>query len=140
MNNESITPNPPFPELLGHNSPPDDLQKQVIQLAISTVGIHIADIDDDLEHVAELVSKVKNPNGLNEHIHTVIARLTLVRTKLQYFRERHEGIISCQRRLPPEVLCEIMKWCMPKRASTMMNSENRYSGPTKLSPYGFQVG
>lgn len=78
-------PIPPFPALLTHNHPPSNFEEQSIKQILSSVHQKISRIDVEL------------------------ARLQAVKETLQRFREQQERIVSLVRRIPHEIICEIMK-------------------------------
>lgn len=80
---------PPAPAVLAHNGVPTAVEIQAIQNAISQAETMLATFKDE------------------------IWRLTKAAENVQSFINQHKGAVSPLRRLPNEILGEIMKHCIP---------------------------
>lgn len=80
---------PPSPTLLSHNFPVSDVERHASRSTLAQITAAIARIDGEL------------------------SRLYLAKLRLQQLQHQHELVISPLRRVPDEIIGEIMKHAMP---------------------------
>ncbi|KAJ6600961.1 hypothetical protein DFH09DRAFT_553933 [Mycena vulgaris] len=92
----NVTPGTWHHTLLNTNEPPEDSDVPAIQSFSATVGARLANLDQAIPRLQDWLRQLEEE-----------------RTALSRFATKNDVILSPLRRIPPEVLAEILLWTLP---------------------------